>query len=202
MSDFWLGILALFAGLLFCFRGRIALRVVISVWGGFVGFQLGAVLVSAATGQPPFGEWAGWVAAIVGALLFAALAYTFYSIAVIIGAGSVGLGLGSAAATGLGASEGLALVVGLVVGIGLAILALMTGLPDLLLILISALGGAAAIISGAVLLASAAGFRPEFDPWLVNVVWFVIAGAGIIVQSRLERTQNFRGQWRRRPRRR
>lgn len=195
MSDFWLGILALLVGLLFCFRGQVALRVVISVWGGFVGFHLAAALVAAATAQPPFSGWPGWVAAIIGALLFAALAHTFYSLAVIIGTGSVGFGLGSVLATWLGAGEGVAVVVGLVVAIALAVVALLSGLPDLLLILLSALGGAAAIVSGALLLASAAGFEPGLEPWLAGAIWLAVTIAGIIVQSRLERATNLRGQW-------
>lgn len=198
MSEALLGIIALLAGLLFCFRGNVALRVVISVWGAFVGFHLGAALVSAATGQPPLGEWAGWVAAILGALLFALLAYTFYSLAVIIGAGSVGFGIGADLAMWFGAGEWIAILAGIAVGIVLAVVALLTGLPDLLIILVSAIGGAAAIVSGALLLASAVGVHPDLDQWLLHVVWFVIAIVGIIVQSRLESTRDVRSQWGRR----
>ena len=38
MSGILLGALAIIAGLIFCFRGYLALRTVIAIWGAFVGF--------------------------------------------------------------------------------------------------------------------------------------------------------------------
>lgn len=52
MSGILLGALAIIAGLIFCFRGYLALRTVIAIWGAFVGFALGSGLASAATGDP------------------------------------------------------------------------------------------------------------------------------------------------------
>ena len=53
MQDMVVGILAIAAGALFCFRGFIALRVMIPIWGTFAGFMLGAGLI-AGTGDAGF----------------------------------------------------------------------------------------------------------------------------------------------------
>ena len=63
MSGILLGALAIIAGLIFCFRGYLALRTVIAIWGAFVGFALGSGLASAATGDPPLTGVIGWSAA-------------------------------------------------------------------------------------------------------------------------------------------
>ncbi len=44
MDDILLGLLAVAAGALFCFRGAFAFRIVIPIWGAFVGFGFGAGL--------------------------------------------------------------------------------------------------------------------------------------------------------------
>ena len=84
MSGILLGALAIIAGLIFCFRGYLALRTVIAIWGAFVGFALGSGLASAATGDPPLTGVIGWSAAVVGALLITWLSYAFYAVAVVM----------------------------------------------------------------------------------------------------------------------
>ena len=51
MAQLVWGLLAIAVGALFCFRGYGALRTVIAIWGGFVGFTVGALLAAAATQQ-------------------------------------------------------------------------------------------------------------------------------------------------------
>ena len=66
MSDILLGIFALLAGLVFCFRGYMAMRVVIPIWGAFTGFMLGAGLVANLGNEGFLVSALGWV---VGAVL-------------------------------------------------------------------------------------------------------------------------------------
>ncbi|HZK05908.1 MAG TPA: hypothetical protein VFC82_08680 [Actinomycetaceae bacterium] len=204
MSDVWLGTFALLAGLLFTFRGGSAMRVIIAVWGAFVGFSVGAALVAYITGQELLAGPPGWIGAVLGALLFAWLAYAFYAIAVIIGVGSVGFGLGMTASLALGASEGLGTVIGVVCAVLLALIALAAGVPHLLLVVVSALGGASAAVAGVMLLVGAATSADFAGPaaadvvvvqWWWSLAWVVLAVAGIIVQSRARRPADARSAW-------
>jgi len=204
MSDVWLGVIALVAGLVFCFRGQLALRAIIAIWGGFVGFFLGATLAAAAVGGDLLAGPVGWIAALVGAFVFAGLAYAFYSLAVAIAMGSIGFGLGTVAATALGASDGVVTAVGVGGAILLARFALATGLQHLLLVVASALGGAAAIVAGVMLLigaADVADFAGTSTPevlatgWWWNAAYFAIALAGVIVQTRARRPVDTRRAW-------
>lgn len=205
MSQIILGILAIAAGAVFCFRGYLAMRAVIGVWGGFVGFGVGASLVAAFTQQPLLSGPLGWVAAIVGAALIGGLAYTFYAVAVILAMGSVGFGLGSGAA-GLFALPQWMLVVAGVIGAGALIaLAVVTNMPEVLLILVAASGGASAIVAGIALVmglvplsGAEQGALGEVlgEHWWLNVAYLVLLGAGIVTQLRRRSTANLRASYR------
>ena len=84
MVDVVMGVLALLIGLLLCFRGRGAMRVLLALWGAFVGFGLGASLVAGLTEHGYLATAAGWLAAIVLAIVFAVLAYLFFAVAVVL----------------------------------------------------------------------------------------------------------------------
>lgn len=198
MSDVVVGALAVLLGLLLCFRGSGALRVLLAVWGAFIGFGIGAVTVVQLTGQEYLGTVTGWVAAVVGAVLFGALAYLFYAVAVVLGFGAMGFVLGQTVASAVGAEEPWVLImVGLVGGVVLALLAIATNLPELVLIVVSAFAGASITIAGLMLLlgmldveslvgadVSLAG-RPA---WYVADL--VLAVVGILVQLRHSRRRN------------
>lgn len=207
MSDVWLGILALLAGLLLCFRGGVALRLVIAFWGAFVGFSVGASIGGAVAGEAWLDGPGSWIGAVVGALVFAWLAYAFYAFAVVVAVGSVGYWLGTWAALAVGATPGTAAVVGIGTAVLLAVIALVARVPYLLLVLVSAAGGASAIVSGAMLLvgvadgaAMSSGDLPA-GQWWWSAVWFVLAVAGIIIQLRRRPAGETSAGWRRAPRR-
>lgn len=204
MSDVVLGAVAVAAGLLLCFRGGLALRALIALWGGFVGFFLGAALVAGGGGDQLLGGPLGWLAGVFGALVLGGLAYAFYALAVGIAMVSVGFGLGSLAAAALGASDGVVTAVGIVTGALLAVLALATGLPYMLLVVVSALGGATAIVAGVMLLVGAAHSADiggevaravMVGQWWWNLAWFVLAAAGVVMQTRARRRVDARLEW-------
>src|SRR5699024_2133789 len=101
--------------------------------------------------------------AIAGAVLFALLAYWFYVLAVIIWLGSLGFALAVALANSLGASETVALVVGLVAAVGLAVLGLVLRLPAMLLAALTALAGAWLTLSGVLMLIGQAPAGPALE---------------------------------------
>ena len=45
MADVVLGVLAVLAGALLCFRGQLVLRLVFPIWGAFAGFAFAALLL-------------------------------------------------------------------------------------------------------------------------------------------------------------
>ncbi len=205
MSNVIVGIIAIVAGAVFCFRGYWAMRTVIGLWAGFVGFGLGAGLFAATAQQPPLAEPMSWVAAIVVALLLAWLAYAFYAAAVILTMGSVGFAVGGAIGSALGLSGGMFILAGLAGGLLLVLIAVVTNLPALLLIVATALGGGSAIVIGIALLMGwlpvsaltpdAAGSALTAHTWLV-IVELVLVVAGVLTQLRRRSTANLRAGYR------
>ena len=61
MDDILIGIFALIVGLVFCFSGYFAMRVVIPIWGAFAGFMFGAGLVDNFTDEGFLASVLGWV---------------------------------------------------------------------------------------------------------------------------------------------
>ncbi|WP_163541932.1 DUF4203 domain-containing protein [Occultella kanbiaonis] len=195
MTDVVVGVLALVIGLLLCFRGSGAMRVLLALWGAFIGFGLGAVLVAALADQGYLATAAGWIAAIVLAVVFAALAYFFFAVAIVLAFASMGFVVGQTIASALGVSQPwLLVVVGLVGGIVLGLLAIATNLPELVLIVVSALAGAGVAVAGLLLLFDALDLDTLTDTELRigdQPLWYlgqlVLAVVGIVVQLRYAR---------------
>lgn len=211
MTDVVLGILAVLAGAVFCFRGLPAMRIVIAFWGAFAGFGLGAALVAAIGGDSYLSTALGWVVGVLVAILFAVLAYLYYAVAVVLAMASAGFALGAGATVALGVTWNWVIVlVGVLIGIALAVLALAVDLPAMLLVIVSALGGAVAIVGGAMLLTGvldAADFghasitRTIDDDWWC-AFYLLLAVAGVVAQLRfLRRERSLRAQWQRAPER-
>ncbi|CUR57588.1 putative integral membrane protein [metagenome] len=194
MQDFFLGILAILAGAFFCFRGQVLLRLVIPIWGAFAGFSLGAGLVAGFAGDRFLGTALGWVVGFVFALVFAILAYLYYAIGVVIAMSSIGFSLGAALMVALGIDwNWVVVIVGILVGALLAVFAILTDLPMLLLILLSGVAGASVLVTGLMLMFGAVdsadftqdGFTSRVhDDWWWYALFLVLAFAGVISQSR------------------
>jgi hypothetical protein len=135
VNDVLVALLAIAAGALFCFRGYLAMRIVIPIWGGFAGFMLGAGIV--ATGDAGFLRTGlAWIVGIAVGLLFAALAYLYYELSVVIGMAAIGFAIGSSLMVALGVDWNWVIVlVGLLVAV-----------------LLAAVAGASAIVFGIMLL--------------------------------------------------
>ncbi len=205
MSYVLVGLIAIVSGLILCFGGRTIFRIILAVWGAFVGFTLGGALISAITGEPPFTTVLGWIGSVLAALLFAGLAYSFYVLAVIIAIGSIGYSLGAALGIALGATGTVLLVLGVFAALLLAGAALATNLPDILLMILTALTGASAIVGGLMLVVGVAEPSDLTETSLRNFVvqqplWWsamyvVVAIFGIVVQHRAGRGGTMRSFW-------
>ncbi|GAB2650403.1 DUF4203 domain-containing protein [Prescottella soli] len=206
MSDIVIGILAIVVGAVFCFRGVPAMRFVIALWGAFAGLNLGAGLVSAITGDNYLGTVLGWIVGVLVAVLFSVLAYLYYAVAVTLMMASVGFALGTAATVAVGVTwDWVIVTVGVILGVALAVLTLAVDLPAALLVVVSVLGGAVAIVGGAMLLTGVLD-TADFDDtsttetigdgWWWYALYLVLVVAGMVAQLRmLGRERSLREQW-------
>jgi hypothetical protein len=194
LDDILVGIIALIVGLVFCFTGYFAMRVVIPIWGGFAGFMLGAGLVDNFTDEGFLATALGWVVGIALALLFALLAYFYYEISVVIAMAAIGFTIGSTVMVALGVTWSWVIVlVGVAVGALLAVIAVVGDLPMVLLTVLTALAGAAAAVTGLMLVfgvISLTDFDSETttqrldDDWWWYAIYGALVIAGIIAQVR------------------
>ena len=189
-----MAILAVVIGLAFAFGGWRFFLLLLPLWGFIVGFSLGTEAMRALFGDGTFATLTSWVVGLVIAAVFAVLSYLFYYAAIAILAGTVGYAIGASLWGIIGNEQGLiAFVIGLAVGVVLAIAALALNVPRYLVVVLTALGGAAAVLAGWFLLI---GKVPADnvtwwevgqlirDSWFYLIVWGLIAAAGIVAQLR------------------
>lgn len=203
MGTLVIGLVTTAVGALFCFRGGLALRVLLALWGALAGFWLGAALAAGLTGEPVLSGPLGWVAAVLGAIVAGGLAYGFYVLAVVIGFGGVGAALGGALAAAFGATGGAVSLAAAAGAVALVVVALATNLPFALLVWWSALGGAAALTTGLALLLGVVDPGADAEAieaalggqWWWTAVYLALVVAGLVVQFRGARV-DARSQWR------
>jgi hypothetical protein len=206
VSDFIAGVLAILVGLVFCYQGYLALRIAITVWGGFVGFALGASI--GRDDQGILGTALSWILGLVLALVFAALAYLYYEVSIALAVASIGFLLGTSLLVALGVTWSWFIVLaGLALGIALAVVALLGDLPTVLLIVLSSMAGASVIVAGVMLLSGAldsdditrsSQITDELhDDWYWYVMYLGLAISGIVVQlrSKERRAATMREAW-------
>jgi hypothetical protein len=191
MNDFVVGVIALLTGAVFCFRGYLAMRLVIPLWGAFAGFMVGAGLVSGDAGF--LGNALGWTVGFGLAIVFGLIAYLYYEVSVVIGMMGIGFVLGTSLMVALGVSWSWVIVLsGVVVAVALAFVAIAGDLPMVLLTVLTALAGASVIVAGLMLLFGtfdtedfSIGMTTEYvaDDWWWFVIYGGLAVGGIIAQS-------------------
>jgi hypothetical protein len=191
--------LVIMLGLGLCFAGYRFFTILVSIWGFIAGFQFGATIFTNIFGQGFLSTVISWVVGLLVACFAAALAYLFYAAAVVLLAGFVGYQLGIGIMAGLGFNEGwLTFLVGLLVGLALAAVAIYLHFPKVLVLILTSLAGAELLLGG-VLLAlgriTLTGLRFGAvgaivrDSWLWGLLYLAIAAVGFYFQWRT--TQNF-----------
>jgi hypothetical protein len=194
MENFVFGILAIAGGAVFCFRGALAFRILIPIWGAFVGFAAGAGFMASMTGDGFLQTGLAWTVGLVTAAIFFVLAYLYYAVAVVITMASVGFALGSSLMVALNITwSWIIILAGVVLGVVLALSAIIANLPLMLLMVLGAIGGASAMVMGFMLLfgvVNAADFTNPAatitinDQWWWYVLYLVLVVLGILVQVR------------------
>ncbi len=200
-QDFLIGALVMLVGLLFCFIGYRFFRILITIWGFFAGFNLGAAAMTALFTNSPFIQTtAGIVLGLVLGLVFAVLAYFFYYFAVVLLGATAGYDLGSGLIGLISNNLNLiAFIVGVAVAVIFVLLILILNLPKLLIMVFTALGGAVAMIVGLlILLNQAKVVNLQFGEavalvrasWVWTIVAIALAVVGFLVQWSTMRTYN------------
>lgn len=208
MDPVWVGVAEIVLGLVFCFVGYTAARVVLAVWGALVGFFGGIVLHLALLQWFKGGVFAmvpWWAFAIVAALLMAWLAFAFYAVGVLVSMGAVGWGLGQLLSTTMHLPSWISFAMGLVVAAGLVMVGWTLNLPKLLLVVLTAVVGAGAILDGVQLVIGhrldwfdQGGWRIDFVTHVAwTIAYVILAVAGIVVQFRQHSEDNLRDAYKR-----
>ena len=194
MRDVVIGILAVAFGALFCFRGYLTMRVVLPIWGAFVGFSVGAGLVAAFTDDGFLAGVLAWVVGIAVGLLFGFLAYAYFAASVVIGMASVGFLIGASVMVALDVEwSWVVVLVGVLVGAAFAVLALLGNLPMILLTFLTATSGATAMVAGLMFIFGAIDTADLEQRSVVDhvddsvwwwLLWLGLTFVGIVVQMR------------------
>jgi hypothetical protein len=192
--DLLLGIVAIAVGAAFAFRGYLAMRVIIPLWGSLAGFFVGAGLVAAFTDGGFLATTTAWIVGLATSLLFGLLAYLYYEVSVVLSMGAIGWVLGTALLTALGITWSWVVVLGgLAAGVLLAFVAIAADLPMTLLTVLTAFGGATVVTAGIMLvvgtldagdLGSGATTTTMEDSLVWTLAYVGIAVAGIVAQLR------------------
>ncbi len=183
-------------GLLLLTNGYRWFRILLPIWAFFVGASAITALVSGIFGQNFFSTAVACVPAVLVGLVFALLSWVWFSLAVLFWAGSVGFALFAGLLSALGVNTWLLLfLAGLAGAVVFIVLAMRSDLRRFLPIFLTASAGATMILSAILVLFN----RPlEELNWgtfygplssgasgslLSIVVWLVLAGAGMYIQS-------------------
>lgn len=194
MTDIVVGILAVAAGIMLCLAGYWTLRLLLSIWGGVVGFGVGSTLGTWINDDSYLASALGWIVGLALALIFAVLAYLYYAVAIVLSLGTMGFTIGAAVTAAVGVSWDWVIVsIGLVCGLLLALLAIAARIPMLLLVALSSLGGATIAVTGLMLLTGALD-TADFDSatvtetiderWWWSLALIVLAVCGFVAQLR------------------
>ena len=195
---FCMGLIALVIGLAVCFNGYRWFLILLPIWGFFFGFGLGAHTLQAIFGIGFVATVASWVVGFIVGLIFAVLSYLFYIVGVALFAGSFGYALGVGLMGAIGINFNLLVwLVGIALGIVVALLVLGLNLQKWAIIFITAFGGAG-IIAGTLGLIFSGGtaatlgqnpFRAAIsNSWLLIILFLVLGILGFISQLRINRS--------------
>lgn len=194
-------LLTLAVGLAMLVGGYRLARFVIPLWGFVAGLSVGGGIIADMQNTPFLGTLLGvFVGAFLG-IIFGALAYLYYTLAVLVMAGAAGYWMGSSFILLFGLDPGvLSVIVGSVLGIIFGVIALVLNAPKYVLIAFTGFAGAMAAVGGILLLFNQISLE-NFSYAAVNqslsnsFIWtmlaLVMAIAGIAFQARTTSNYNF-----------
>jgi hypothetical protein len=139
--------IALLFGAMVVFSGYRLFLFLLPVWGFFAGFILGAQAIDFLFDVGLFATVTGWVVGFFVGLLFAALSYLFYAVAVGVISFSLGYGATIAILAWIGLEAGFLLwLIAVAVGVAVAFLVYRFNIQKYAIIVATAAGGTGLII--------------------------------------------------------
>jgi len=200
MNTILVALFALVLGAFFLLWGYRVFMVMLPIWGFFAGFWVGAQTIGLLLGGGFLATTTGWVVGFVVGLLFALFSYLFYMVGVALVAGAVGAALVTGFLSLFGMDSGFLVFMLAVVGaLVMAGLTIFLNLQKYVIIALTAVGGANAVLLSVLLLLgrvnvdqlqrAGSSIRPILqDSWFWALAWLVLAIAGLIFQIRTNRT--------------
>lgn len=207
LEGFLLGIVALVVGAAFCFYGFRFFLILLPLWAFVAGFAAGAQAMGILFGEGFLASVTGWVIGFVTGILFALVSYLWYWAAVVLLGGLVGYELGVGVMGMLNIDLTLLTVaVGIILGAVFAVGTIVLGVPRALVVFLTALGGAATMVAGVLLVIGRVPVNSLgdgivgaiiYDNWFWLIAFAVVAAAGILWQLRMPSSEELdRSQWR------
>lgn len=199
MEQFIIGILLALIGLGVCFFGLRYWFIMLPIFGAVAGFFVGARVIQEVFGTGFLSTGVSWVVGIIIGLVFALLSWFVWYAGAIIMAGAVGASLFSGILHAIFSNPwGIMLfIVALIGAVLFAAIALFLNLPIYIVIVNSALGGAALAVAGVLVLigsvtitelstgaavAVADEVRFQGAGILWYIVWIILAILGMLFQ--------------------
>ena len=206
LEGFLLGIIALGVGAAFTFYGFKFFLILLPLWAFVAGFAAGAQAMSVLFGEGFLTTVLGWVIGFLTGAVFAVLSYLWYWAAVALLGGLVGYQLGVGLLALISLTGIVSVAIGVLLGVVFAVGTIVLGVPRALVVVLTALGGAATIVAGALLILGRVKVD-QLDTGVVgaiiydNVLWLlafaVVAALGIIWQLRTPSAESLDStQWR------
>lgn len=187
--------LAILVGLGLCFLGYAMFRVIFPIWGFLIGFMLGADLMASVTGTGFLATSVEVIIGILFGLIFGALAYYFYSFAVVLFGATVGYALGAGFMRLIGLDGGfLVWFVGLITSVLFAVMFIRLEMSKVFLMVLTSFAGASAMIAGVLALFGQVppsqmglAFAQAYihSSWFWWLIWFMVGFLGTAVQYQL-----------------
>jgi hypothetical protein len=207
LGEILIGVFAILVGGLFAFQGGNMLRLLFPLVGFFAGFSAGAGLVTGITGDGFLSTVLSWAVGFFVAILFAILAYFFYSFAIVLAFAGLGFSLAAAFLSLFNMDwNWLVIIVGSVTGAAFALFAILGSLPMTVLIVASSFFGSSMIIYGLLLVFNSVSFGDFSSGEVYRIIkanagiyilWLTTAITGSIVQLRIlgEQTKMAQEYW-------
>jgi hypothetical protein len=190
-----LGLVALAIGAAFTFYGFRFFLILLPLWGFVVGFAAGAQLTGLLFNEGFLATVTGWVVGFVFGIGFALISYLWYWAAIVLLAGGVGYEIGLGLMSLVNIDGWLAVAIGLILAVVFVVAAIALHVPRLMIVVFTAIGGAAILTGGILLIIGTIPVGGLNDGILgavlyTNVLWglvfVVLAVAGAFYQLKMQ----------------
>jgi hypothetical protein len=192
LATMLVALVALFFGWALSFAGYKLFLILLPIWGFVFGFVLGGQTVTAISGDAFLATVTGWVIGFVLAVIFAALSYLFYFVAVGLIAGSLGYMAAISLLSAIGIEFGfIAWIIGLIAAVALIIVTYALNLQKWVIMIATAVLGAGVIVWTILLMFYPAAqvmtspVKTALDNNIILLILFVVVAiAGLAAQYR------------------